>query len=206
MRRLNQRDSIAAVIAAVVVTMVIHWSNARTVSAADGKSTSISETASTAKSDDWMKASVKDCHDGDTCRVVTETGHMWMNVRLAGIDAPERANRHNKSKGQPMGDAARKFVNDQVAGKTVDLEQVDLDAYNRPVVVIWNGPKNVNMTMVEEGMAEAYRGPVKRIDQDAYFKAEARAKAAAKGIWRLPASERQSPAEYRKQVRANRKY
>ncbi len=205
MPRLKRSDSVAAVIAAICVTMLIQWSNARTVSAADAKSESINESTSNAKSGERMQASVKDCHDGDTCRIVTETGHMWMNVRLAGVDAPERANRHKKSKGQPMGDAARDFVNGQIAGKTVELEQVDLDAYNRPVVVIWNGGKNLNMTLVEEGMAEAYRGPVKRIDQGAYIKAEGRAKASAKGIWSLPASERQSPAEYRKQMRTNGK-
>lgn len=148
-----------------------------------------------------MPASVKHCNDGDTCRVVTDTGHMWMNVRLAGIDAPETANNRKKSKGQPLGDDSRDFLNRQVQGKSVELEQVDLDAFNRPVVVVWIGQKNINMALVEEGMAEAWRGPSKRIDRDAYIQAETRAKTARKGIWGLPVEQRQSPADFRKELR-----
>ena len=93
------------------------------------------------------------------------------------------------------------FTNKNLAGKIVELEQVDLDAYNRPVVVIWNGGKNFNMTLVESGLAEAYRGPVKRIDQSEYIQAEGKAKAAKTGIWGLPENQQQSPADYRKQLR-----
>lgn len=197
MKRLKPRDSVMAVAIAVAVSVLIQWSNAMNVSAAGAKPAE----KPAEQLEPRMKASVKNCHDGDTCRVVTETGHMWMNVRLAGVDAPETANRHKKSKGQPMGEAALDFVNAQISGKSVELEQVDLDGYNRPVVVIWQGEKNFNLTLIEEGLAEAYRGPVKRIDQETYIKAEGRAKTAAKGIWGLPANERQSPAEYRKQIR-----
>ncbi|MEY4631254.1 MAG: hypothetical protein RIQ81_1374 [Pseudomonadota bacterium] len=148
-----------------------------------------------------MPATIKHCNDGDTCRIVTTPGHMWMNVRLAGIDAPERANKRKKSKGQPLGDEAADFLNRSVADKTVEIEQVDLDAYNRPVVVIWLEQKNFNIQLVEQGYAEVYRGPTKRLDRQEFEAAETRAKAAKKGIWALPSDVRQSPAEYRKELR-----
>lgn len=197
-QRMDQRmtprlgKGILTTIAAAAIALALQWTN---------KGQSLSVTDVTTEKTGRMPASVKHCHDGDTCRIVTEPGHMWMNVRLAGIDAPETSNRHNKSKGQPMGDEATEYVNGILAGKTVEIEQVDLDAYNRPVVVIWNNGKNFNITLVENGFAEAYRGAVKRIDQGAYVQAEAGAKSAKKGIWSLPDTIRQSPAEYRKGLR-----
>ncbi len=186
-----------ATLAAAGIAVALQWSN-------HGQSIPLMVTDSAEKTG-RMPASVKHCHDGDTCRIVTDPGHMWMNVRLAGIDAPETSNRHKKSKGQPMGDEAADYVNSNLAGKTVEVEQVDLDAYNRPVVVIWNSGKNFNMTLVESGFAEAYRGSVKRIDQGAYIQAEAVAKSSKKGIWSLPDNVRQSPADYRKELRDQKK-
>lgn len=154
---------------------------------------------------DRMSATIKHCNDGDTCRVVTTPGHMWMNVRLAGIDAPERANKRKKSKGQPMGDAAADFLNRAVVDKQVEIEQTDLDGYNRPVVIIWLDQKNVNLQLVEDGYAEVYRGPAKRLDRAPFEAAEGRARAAKKGIWGLPDKERQSPAEFRKELRQREK-
>lgn len=204
----RKRKAILTTFAAAAIALALQWTN-------QGQSLSVKESATgvvtgaatntTTEKTGRMPASVKHCHDGDTCRIVTEPGHMWMNVRLAGIDAPETSNRHKKSKGQPMGDEATDYVNSNLAGKIVEVEQVDLDAYNRPVVVIWNAGKNFNMTLVENGFAEAYRGPVKRIDQSAYIQAEAVAKSGKKGIWGLPDSVRQSPAEYRKELRQQQK-
>jgi|GEM_PF-583687 len=204
----RNRKAILTTMAAAAIAFALQWAN-------QGQSLSVKEAAASAvkgaaadmatEKTGRMPASVKHCHDGDTCRIVTEPGHMWMNVRLAGIDAPETSNRRNKSKGQPMGDEATDYVNSNLADKTVEVEQVDLDAYNRPVVVIWNAGKNFNMTLVENGFAEAYRGPVKRIDQSAYIQAESVAKSGKKGIWSLPANVRQSPAEYRKELRQQQK-
>lgn len=190
--------------AAAAIAFALQWANQGQSLSVKDAATGIAANMTTEKTG-LMPASVKHCHDGDTCRIVTEPGHMWMNVRLAGIDAPETSNRHKKSKGQPMGDEATDYVNSNLSGKTVEVEQVDLDAYNRPVVVIWNAGKNFNMTMVENGFAEAYRGPVKRIDQNAYIQAEAAAKSSKKGIWGLPDNVRQSPAEYRKELRQQQK-
>lgn len=191
---MNKRISrgFVTAIAAAAFALAVQWTN---------KGQGLSAADMAAEKTGRMPASVKHCNDGDTCRIVTEPGHMWMNVRLAGVDAPERASRYKKSAGQPMGDDAMEFTNKNLAGKIVELEQVDLDAYNRPVVVIWNGGKNFNMTLVESGLAEAYRGPVKRIDQSEYIQAEGKAKAAKTGIWGLPENQQQSPSDYRKQLR-----
>lgn len=132
-----------------------------------------------------IEAYVHHCSDGDTCRM--ELGDaLWLNVRLAGIDAPEVP--HGKSKpGQPLGDVARTFLNTQVKGRKVMVRQTDVDPYNRPVVELRMDGKLVNLRLVEEGYAEAYRGQTKRLDKGPYLSAEAKAKKDRKGIWALPA-------------------
>ena len=125
------------------------------------------------------------CHDGDTCRVKV-AGSMWVSVRLAGIDAPEVGSRGGRGKkkndGQTMGQDAKDFLNKAVQGKNVALRQVDLDPYNRPVVVLETEGKSVNLQLVEEGFAEVYRGKTKRLDKAPYLAAEEKAKKDKKGI------------------------
>ena len=147
--------------------------------------------------DDAVASAVIDyCHDGDTCRVRFGDA-VWLNVRLAGIDAPElrKGGRGGHWDAQPGGEAAKEALNRLIQGKEVDLRQIDLDQYNRPVVEIRIQDHLVNLQMVTDGMAEVYRGKVKRLDQAPYFAAEANARASKKGIWALAHYE--SPGSYR---------
>jgi endonuclease YncB( thermonuclease family) len=145
-----------------------------------------------------VDAYVYHCHDGDTCRVrIAEA--VWLNIRLAGIDAPEVGGGRKRA-GQPMGDQARDFLNGAIKGKTVKLRQLDLDQYNRPVVELTLGDKKINEQLVAEGWAEVYRGKAKRLDRAPYEAAEAEAKKAKKGIWSLSSYE--SPKDFRKAARA----
>ena len=136
------------------------------------------------------------CSDGDTCRIKV-SGVIWMNVRLFGIDAPETSKERLKKKGQAMGLDAKEFINNKVQGKDVLVVQADLDPYNRPVVEIFLGPENINLTMVEQGYAEVYRGKSKRLDRQPYEEAEAKAKTNKLGIWSQ--GNYQSPAAFRRQ-------
>ena len=144
-----------------------------------------------------IEAFIYNCSDGDTCRVGVADG-LWFNVRLAGIDAPEVP--HGKKKpGQPLGSEAKDFLNHAIKGQTVKLTQTDLDPYNRPVAELADASGFVNLRLVAEGLAEAYRGPAKRLDRAPYFAAEAQAKKKKKGIWCL--KDYVSPGAYRKSVK-----
>lgn len=149
-----------------------------------------------------LEAQVYYCHDGDTCRVKVG-GAMWVSVRLAGLDAPEVPSRGGRGKkgndGQSLGGDAKDFLNKAIQGKTVTLRQVDLDPYNRPVVVLESEGKAVNLQLIEEGYAEVYRGKTKRLDKAPYFAAEEKAKKDKKGIWAL--ANYQSPTEFRKAMK-----
>lgn len=50
--------------------------------------------------------------DGDTIKILTPERHQ-VKVRLYGIDAPEKK--------QPYGTAAKRYLSDLIAGKTVQI-------------------------------------------------------------------------------------
>jgi endonuclease YncB( thermonuclease family) len=131
-------------------------------------------------------AEITHCRDGDTCRVVTESG-LWFNARLAGIDAPEvESARKPKNEGQPLGHQSRDTLSDLVVKKkNTQIRQVDLDPYNRPVIEIYIGEECINIKLLELGLAETYKGKTKRIDKDKYLNAESRARSGKAGIWGL---------------------
>ena len=145
-----------------------------------------------------VEANVLYCNDGDTCRLKV-AGGMWLNVRLAGIDAPEVSS-GKKKVGQPFGNESRTFLNSQAKGKTIQIRQTDLDQYNRPVVEILVDGININRKIVQAGYAEAYRGKTKRIDTAAYLSDEAVAKKAGVGIWSQ--KDYVSPALFRKEEKS----
>ncbi len=141
---------------------------------------------STDTPDKKVPAEIVHCHDGDTCRVVTDSG-LWFNARLAGIDAPE-VGRYGKAKsdGQPMGSVSKDTLVDLVVKKkNTYVRQVDLDPYNRPVIEIYVADECINNKLLELGLAERYKGKTKRIEKDKYDAAEAKAKANKVGIWGL---------------------
>lgn len=138
-----------------------------------------------------VKALVDSCNDGDTCRIRL-TDNLRLKVRLAGIDAPEAGRQGT----QPLGREAADRLNALVQGREVHLVSHDLDPYNRPIVEISIDSLAVNMQLVEEGLAEVYRKAPKSLDLAPYTAAEARARAAKRGIWSLARYE--PPATYRK--------
>jgi endonuclease YncB( thermonuclease family) len=137
---------------------------------------------------------VVSCNDGDTCRLKSPD-NVTLKVRLVGIDAPEFGGK--KKKGQPLSSESKAFINELVQGKSVTLNALGSDAYNRSLAEIYIGETNVNLEIVRAGLAEVYQGkPPKGLDAGAYARAEAEAKAARKGVWAL--TNYQSPKDFRK--------
>ena len=65
--------------------------------------------------------------DGDTIKVLRDGKQV--KIRLAAIDCPE--------KGQPYGQAAKKFTANLVAGKVVKVWPTDTDRYGRTVAFVF---------------------------------------------------------------------
>lgn len=84
--------------------------------------------------------------DGDTLLVIRD-GHP-AKVRLAGIDAPEKA--------QPYGTASKESLAAMSMGKQVRVASSAVDDYGRLIAAVYVGEINVNREQVRRGMAWEY--------------------------------------------------
>jgi micrococcal nuclease len=113
--------------------------------------------------------------------VVLEADKTTQRVRLAGIDTPER--------GQPYGKRAKQALLERVGGETVTVEWNKRDRYRRIIGKLVLEGKDVNLSMVEDGLAWWYRkyaGEQSEIDRGLCEAAEARARSERVGLWRDP--------------------
>ena len=110
-------------------------------------------------------------HDGDTITGLGESKIQY-KIRLDAIDAPEL--------GQPFGQASKKALSEKVFGKDVVVIPKTKDKYGRTVGHILIDGRDVNLLMLEEGMAWHY----KHYDHNARLaRAEEEARAAKNGLW-----------------------
>ncbi len=122
------------------------------------------------------------CHDGDTC--VAKVDGEPITLRLAGIDAPEVMG-GPENQGQPFGKEARDFTSGMIKGKTVTIHKIEKDPYDRTVAEIYLGQDLINIKLVENGLAEAYKHATTQINKAAYAAAELHAHNLQMGIWSL---------------------
>ncbi len=123
--------------------------------------------------------------DGDTIHVQV-AGKDAQKVRLFGIDTPE----HD----QPYAREARQALAKLVSGREVRLETHGVDGYGRLLARALVGELDVNAELVRLGAAWVYR---KYSDDAKLLALERDARAAKRGLWALPASERVPPWKWR---------
>ena len=121
-------------------------------------------------------------YDGDSFAAI---GHdIEIKVRLMGIDAPEMGN--EGAPGQPCSQEAKEHLTDLVYGKMVDVKGYGVDGDNRVLGVVFLDGKNVNLEMVKAGLAEVYRGKIRKdFYLLPYTAAERQARTMQKGIWSM---------------------
>jgi endonuclease YncB( thermonuclease family) len=123
--------------------------------------------------------------DGDSINIMYEG--KTLRIRLAEIDAPER--------GQPFGKKSKEALADYVAGKEVQVVEIDIDRYERIVGQVYLGDLWVNGALVRGGYAYVYP---KYATSKQLYEYEAEAQESKAGIWKLPESERIKPWVWRK--------
>jgi endonuclease YncB( thermonuclease family) len=140
---------------------------------------------------------------GNTLIFIMEN-QAWLRVRPFGIDLPERPRRDPRGRitapGQPYGDAAAACLSGLVQGRRVRLEIYGADRTRRVLGTLFRDPDNLNLALVEAGLAEVYRGStVTDPYQPQYDAAEAAAQAAGCGMWAL-GTLYESPRAYRRRL------
>ncbi|MCP9934810.1 thermonuclease family protein [Cyanobium sp. Candia 9D4] len=124
-----------------------------------------------------MAATVISVGDGDTLRV--EEAGRKLTIRVACIDAPEMAQ-------APYEQQARQALQALLPiGSTVTLKVQTRDRYGRTVAEVFapNGA-NAGLTLVQQGIAFAYRQYLKQCDEWAYLDREKVAERYRLGVWR----------------------
>jgi len=119
--------------------------------------------------------------DGDSVTVLDAQKTQY-KIRLAGIDAPERA--------QAYGQKAKESLSDLVFGKSVEVAWSKQDRYGRIVGVITLAGVDINLAQVKRGMAwhyKQYQNEQSPEDREAYAQSESQARDKRMGLWRDPA-------------------
>ena len=117
--------------------------------------------------------------DGDSLHLELQSGER-VRVRLYGIDA-------------------RKKLGKLIYNKQIRVDVLDIDKYGRYVGRVYAGSRYVNRFMLKEGLAWHYRHYA--ADDELLAEAEARARAAGRGIWasEAPCRPRNFRSEKRKE-------
>ena len=112
--------------------------------------------------------------DGDTVKARSISKEI--TIRLVGIDAPEASRKKNEP-GQPFNRKDRDYLTDLVLNKMIEIDEYGTDRCRRILAVIYVNSKNVNLRMVQVGLAEAYKGrPAKGFNPQLYKIAEQEAR------------------------------
>lgn len=127
--------------------------------------------------------------DGDTLTILINEQEQ-VKVRLAEIDAPEKA--------QPFGKRSKQSLSDLCYDRNAVIEKIDVDRYGRTIGKVQCDRINVNEEQIRKGMAWVYR---KYLREHSLLLLEQKAKSSRLGLW--AESEPIPPWEWRKRSRHN---
>lgn len=109
--------------------------------------------------------------DGDTITALCQ-GNERLKIRLAEIDAPEKA--------QPFGMRSKQSLSDLCFGKQVEIAKQARDRYGRTVARIQCDGTDANAEQVRRGMAWVYD---KYVKDHSLYQLQDKAKAEHIGLW-----------------------
>lgn len=120
--------------------------------------------------DELISIRVTKISDGDTVRAIVSGEEK--RIRLWGIDAPE--------KNQSFGKKSKKNLGNLLENSDIQLKIIGIDRYKRTLGILYSKDKNINLQMVKDGYAWAYR---KYNKESEYLEAQNTAKEKKLGLW-----------------------
>jgi endonuclease YncB( thermonuclease family) len=129
---------------------------------------------------DTITGKVVGIADGDTVTVL-DASKIEYKIRLAGIDAPEKA--------QAFGNRSKEHLSGLVYGKSVTVDWNKKDAYGRTVGKILVAGTDANLAQIQAGMAwhyKKYQNEQSSSDRASYSQAEDSARTHRTGLWADP--------------------
>ena len=130
--------------------------------------------------------------DGDTLTILSHE-KTEIKIRLAAIDAPEKA--------MPYGQRSKQSLSDLCFNKSASIEVIDTDRFGRTVGVVTCDRVNANETQVKAGMAWVYRKYAEGFGH--LYPLEEAAKKSKRGLWADP--DALAPWEWRKNNKNGRR-
>lgn len=109
--------------------------------------------------------------DGDTLTALCR-GNQQLKIRLAEIDAPEKA--------QPFGNASKKSLSDLCFGRQAEITTHGIDRYGRSIGRVLCDGTDANVEQVRRGLAWVYDKYV--TDQSLYL-IQTEARQERRGLW-----------------------
>jgi len=116
--------------------------------------------------------------DGDTVDILTPDREL-VRIRLAGIDAPEKA--------QPYGQRSKQKMSDLVFGKNAEVDFKKRDRYGRIIGKVTVNGRDASLGLLDAGLAwhyKKYAGEQPVSDRATYANAEDTARLSKIGLWR----------------------
>jgi len=110
--------------------------------------------------------------DGDSLTVLRDD-RQQIKVRLAGIDAPEKA--------QPFGNRSKQSLSDLCFDKAARLEEQGKDRYQRTLARVYCDEVDANSEQVRRGMAWIFTRYASK--DSPLYAVEAEARTARRGLW-----------------------
>ena len=139
-----------------------------------------------------IKGKVVAVTDGDTITVLDDMDKGRFRIRLDKIDAPEKK--------QAFGNKAKQYLSTLIYGKQVKIRFKKIDNYGRILGIVYLDGKEINLQMVQDGLAWHYRH---YDNTESYITAEQIARANKKGLW--IEKDPINPYIFRKNQKKNRK-
>lgn len=133
-----------------------------------------------------------------------------IQVRLYGIDAPEIKKSGKPYPSMPYAEESKAWTSDKVIGKIVEVKLFQKDQYNRVIGKVTTTtlpPIDISAGLLHNGYATLYEGKGAEYDgnRDKFVKEIEYAQKNRLGIFTNGIENAQSPAEYKKMIKAKQK-